>query len=89
MSKQPSDLGLRKFMDLGLRMAGAILLFTYLGNLVDGWLGTRPLFLLVLGFLGLAGGMASVYYAIYPYRGGGDGEAEHGPPEGERDDERA
>jgi len=68
MSRKPQDLGLRRFADLGLRMAAAILLFTYLGHRLDEWLDTRPVFLLVLGFLGLAGGMASVYYTIYPRR---------------------
>lgn len=60
------DLGLKRFADLGLRMGAAILVFTYLGYLLDGWLDTQPVFLLLLGFLGLAGGMASVYYTIYP-----------------------
>ena len=65
-SPDRKDLGLKRFADLGLRMGAAILVFTYLGHLLDGWLDTYPLFLLVLGFLGLAGGMASVYYTIYP-----------------------
>lgn len=32
-----------------------------LGYVVDVWLGTEPLFLLILGFLGFIGGFIKVY----------------------------
>lgn len=41
----------------GLQFAVAILFFLWIGRLVDRWLGTRPLFLLIGVLVGLGAGM--------------------------------
>ncbi|MGH9165503.1 MAG: AtpZ/AtpI family protein [Acidimicrobiales bacterium] len=38
------------------------LLFALLGHLLDGWLGTSPLFTVGLAVLGLAGTVVRMYY---------------------------
>ena len=37
-------------------------LFALIGLLVDGWLGTTPLFTVVLAVLGFVGALVSIYY---------------------------
>jgi F0F1-type ATP synthase assembly protein I len=41
----------------GFQLALAILFFLWIGHLVDGWLHTEPLFLLIGVAVGLGGGM--------------------------------
>src|SRR2546421_7228348 len=50
------------YVALGFSFAFAILAFGALGWVVDGWLGTRPLFALVGAGVGGFGGVMSIYY---------------------------
>src|SRR2546428_10098451 len=52
------------YVALGFGFAFAILAFGALGWLLDGWLGTRPLFALVGAGLGGFGGFMSIYYRV-------------------------
>src|SRR2546427_2890113 len=52
------------YVALGFAFAFAILAFGALGWLLDGWLGTRPLFALVGAGLGGFGGFMSIYYRV-------------------------
>ena len=68
------------YVALGFSFAFAILAFGALGWVVDGWLGTRPLFALVGAGLGGFGGFMSIYYRVQKdtrkrdgRRGTGDG----------------
>src|SRR5258706_13947880 len=69
------------YFALGFAFAFAILAFGAVGWLVDGWLGTRPLFALVGAGLGGFGGVMSIYYRVKKdteRRGGGDPTARWG-----------
>lgn len=62
MSKSPS---------MGLPLIGAGNMFVsmiasgfIIGYLVDGWLDTRPLFMLIIGGLGLIGGFQKVHQLL-------------------------
>ena len=46
----------------GIEFAMAILVFLGLGYLVDHWLGTRPVFMIVLFLVGVVGQFASMWY---------------------------
>lgn len=48
----------------GLQWVLATVLFLFLGWLVDGWLGTKPLFTIVGAFVGAAAGFYSLYYHL-------------------------
>lgn len=50
-----------KYLAAGLRFAGGIVVFLFGGLLLDRWLHTVPLFLLVGTFLGAVLGFLSVY----------------------------
>jgi F0F1-type ATP synthase assembly protein I len=50
-----------KYLAAGLRFAGGIVVFLFGGLLLDRWLHTLPLFLLVGTFLGGGLGFLSVY----------------------------
>lgn len=50
----------------GLTMALATALFAWLGSLVDGWLGTKPVFVLLGAFAGFGGGFYSMYRRLVP-----------------------
>ena len=52
------------YVALGFAFAFAILAFGAVGWVVDGWLGTRPLFALVGAGLGGFGGFMSIYYRV-------------------------
>ena len=52
------------YVALGFTIAFAILAFGALGWVVDGWLGTRPLFALVGAGVGGFGGFMSIYYRV-------------------------
>lgn len=51
----------RKGIQAGVELVGAIFLPTALGYALDGWLDTRPLFMLILFFLGICTGFYNVY----------------------------
>ncbi|HEY6157276.1 MAG TPA: AtpZ/AtpI family protein [Gemmatimonadales bacterium] len=52
------------YVALGFSFAFAILAFGALGWVVDGWVGTRPLFALVGAGVGGFGGFMSIYYRV-------------------------
>ncbi len=52
-----------KGLSLAFEFAGAVVLFWFLGKLVDGWLGTAPWGQIVGSVLGWIGGFLHVYYA--------------------------
>src|SRR5256885_13328468 len=52
------------YVALGFSFAFAILAFGALGWLVDGWLGTRPLFALVGAGVGGVGGLLHLHYPV-------------------------
>ena len=47
----------------GMELAMALLVFLLLGWAIDNWLGTKPLFIIVLAMLALVGGGARIKYA--------------------------
>jgi F0F1-type ATP synthase assembly protein I len=47
----------------GMDMALALLAFLLLGWAIDNWLGTKPLFIIVLATLALIGGGARIKYS--------------------------
>jgi len=49
---------------LGLTMAGSILLCFAVGYVIDKWLGTKGLFITIFIFLGIIGGGFTVYRQI-------------------------
>ena len=53
-----------KYLAAGLRFAGGIVVFMFLGLLLDRWLHTTPLFLLIGVFLGGGLGFLSVYREV-------------------------
>ena len=66
------------YVALGFSFAFAILAFGALGWVVDGWLGTRPLFALVGAGVGGFGGFMSIYYRVKRDTETGKGEAGKG-----------
>ena len=50
-----------KYLAMGLRFAGGIVVFLFGGFFLDRWLGTTPLFLLIGTFAGAGLGFLSVY----------------------------
>jgi hypothetical protein len=56
-----------RFSAVGLQMAGLIILFTWGGNKIDGWLDLKiPVFTLVLSLTSVAG---SIWYLIKEFSG--------------------
>ena len=51
-------------MQLGLSMAGSIVLCFFIGRQIDRWLGTRGVFLVVFTILGVIGGAYLAYKNI-------------------------
>lgn len=49
---------------IGLTMAGSIVLCFFIGYFLDKWLGTRGIFLIIFILLGIAGGGWTVYRQI-------------------------
>lgn len=49
---------------IGLTMAGCIIFCFYIGYLIDGWLGTRGVFITIFTILGVIGGANVVYRQI-------------------------
>ena len=63
---EPPSLAQAAGQDLGygLQWALATVLFLFLGWLVDGWLGTKPLLTIVGAFVGAGAGFYSLYYHL-------------------------
>lgn len=58
---------------VGLSFVLALAIGFWLGTVVDRWLGTKPLFTIVMFFAGLAAGVLNVYRIVsqaYPPAGG-------------------
>lgn len=53
-----------RYLGHGLTWAASTGLFLFLGWLVDRWLGTMPLFLILGAFIGAGAGFYSLYYHI-------------------------
>jgi F0F1-type ATP synthase assembly protein I len=52
------------YIGLGLQLAVSIVVFLFFGRLVDSWLGTDPVFMVIGAFIGCAGGMISVIRTV-------------------------
>lgn len=55
------DAEARQGIQAGVELVGAIFLPTAVGYMIDGWLDTRPIFMLILFFLGICTGFYNVY----------------------------
>lgn len=55
------DAEARRGIQAGVELVGAIFLPTAIGYMIDGWLDTRPAFMLILFFLGICTGFYNVY----------------------------
>ncbi len=53
-----------QYLGYGLQWALSTVLFFFLGWLVDGWLGTKPLFTILGAFVGAGAGFYSLYYHL-------------------------
>lgn len=53
-----------QYVGYGLTWALATVLFLFLGWLVDGWLGTEPLFTILGAFIGAGAGFYSLYHHL-------------------------
>jgi F0F1-type ATP synthase assembly protein I len=51
-------------MQLGLTMVGCVLFCFYVGYKLDGWLGTRGVFVSIFIILGVVGGAVTAYRQI-------------------------
>lgn len=51
-------------MQVGLTFAGSLLFCFAIGFYLDKWVGTKPLFIIIFIFLGIAGGGYTVYRQI-------------------------
>jgi F0F1-type ATP synthase assembly protein I len=49
---------------VGLSFVLAIVMGAWLGRVLDGWLGTAPVFFILCFFLGLAAGILNVYRTV-------------------------
>ena len=91
MPRKTSQTYLADAASLGLTLAASLVLFTYLGHLLDQWLATSPAFLLTGSLIGLFGGMLHVVRRANQAtrRTGGRGEgpgASGGAPEARDED---
>ena len=57
-------------MRVGVELVAAVVVGLAIGWELDGWLGTRPLFLVLFVFLGGAAGIANVWRLVAPVSGG-------------------
>ena len=62
--KPPPNVEIARALSVGLTWALSTALFLYLGLLVDGWLGTEPVFTLIGAFVGAAAGFYYLYTAL-------------------------
>jgi F0F1-type ATP synthase assembly protein I len=61
---------------VGLAFVLALVIGFWFGSVLDGWLGTKPVFTIVFFFFGLAAGVLNVYRIVsqaYPKRPGVSG----------------
>ena len=49
---------------VGLAFVLALVIGFWFGSIVDGWLGTKPIFTIVFFFFGLAAGILNVYRIV-------------------------
>jgi F0F1-type ATP synthase assembly protein I len=61
-ARQELNQGFGNAMGLAVEMVGTPLLFGLLGWLADRWLGTSPVFVIVLGLFGVIGMGLKTYY---------------------------
>lgn len=59
--KPSPNVDVARALSLGLTWALSTALFLYLGSLVDGWLGTKPVLTLVGAFVGASAGFYYLY----------------------------
>lgn len=59
--KQAMDDQSRQGIQAGVELVGAIFIPTAIGYFIDGYFETRPLFMLILFFLGICTGFYNVY----------------------------
>lgn len=67
---------------VGLAFVLALVIGFWLGTVLDGWLGTKPVFTILFFFFGLAAGILNVYRIVsqaYPKQAAGPG-ASAAPP---------
>lgn len=62
--KRPPVTDGAEFLGHGLTWAASTALFLFLGWLVDGWLGTVPLFTIIGAFVGAGAGFYSLYHHL-------------------------
>ena len=75
--KPPQNVEIARALSVGLTWALSTALFLYLGSLVDGWLGTQPVFTLIGAFVGAAAGFYYLYTLLM--HGGDKGKDKRGP----------
>ncbi|HET9275503.1 MAG TPA: AtpZ/AtpI family protein [Gemmatimonadales bacterium] len=73
-----------KYLAMGLRFAGGIVLFVVGGLFLDRWLGTSPLFILVGTLVGAVLSFVSVYRELVSDKANRPSWRRRGP--GERDE---
>lgn len=67
----------------GITMGAATALFAWLGHLLDGWIGTGPLFVILGATAGFAGGFYAMYRDLVLRPDGGSTEGgDSGGPDG-------
>lgn len=62
--KLPPMVEAGRYLGHGLTWALSTALFLFLGWLLDRWLGTMPLFLILGAFVGAAAGFYNLYYHL-------------------------
>jgi F0F1-type ATP synthase assembly protein I len=65
---------------VGLAFVLALVLGFWFGSLLDGWLGTKPIFTIAFFFLGLAAGILNVYRIVSQAYGSGPPTPAAAPP---------
>ena len=60
-SKLPSERGFSSGYAVGLNLFSSVLVGVVFGLGLDVWLGTKPLFILIFMFLGMAAGFRSIW----------------------------
>lgn len=80
-SRLPRQLG--RYAGHGLTIGLSTALFAWLGSLLDGRLGTEPLFVIVGSFLGMGAGFVSMYRHLVLEAEDGAGEESDGGPGGD------
>ena len=59
------------YVSLGFEIVAPLVLFMFAGYALDGWIDTRPWFLLAGALLGIAVGMYNLFRRVLPPREGG------------------